>query len=444
MIIKTIEKTIKLKLIPLTRSDKKQLFSLLNDYALMIREALDIIIKNDVCSRKKAHELCYRFLRGKYPHLHNKFVQEAYKRALIMYRSYRKLLNKWKRLPEKKRKKISPPSPPTVEDNRVIELHIDTYKLERRHGFLVLTVSKGNGVYLRFLVIEYKYAWKEIEGAKLGNSKILVDGKNVYLLLTIRKNVEINEHENKFFIDINEDSIDCLLVNYDKNEAVLFSIRHDIRRIRTNYRRIRKSIQMKVRNPRLRDKLLAKYGRREKKRVEDRVKKITTLLAEIAREYNAGLVRESLKDLRLNSRKRSKQLNYRLSTFPYRRFIEYVDYKFYERGLSVLEVGAKGTSITCPICGHVDKRNRVNKETFMCRRCGFTFNAQYVACLNLFSRSNDGRVAIRGGRLFLITRKTAPVVAVDVAPDEPPNQMRWMREKPVPELIISNPSTICT
>jgi len=130
---------------------------------------------------------------------------------------------------------------------------------------------------------------------------------------------------------------------------------------------------MKVRNPRLRDKLLAKYGRREKKRVEDRVKKITTLLAEIAREYNAGLVRESLKDLRLNGRKRSKQLNYRLSTFPYRRFIEYVDYKFYERGLSVLEVGAKGTSITCPICGHVDKRNRVNKENIHVQEMWFLF-----------------------------------------------------------------------
>ena len=114
--------------------------------------------------------------------------------------------------------------------------------------------------------------------------------------MTIRRNVEVNEYRNKLFIDVNEDSIDCLLVNYDRNEAVLFSIRHDIRRIRTNYRRIRKSIQRKVKNPKLRDKLLAKYGYRERKRVEDRVKKITTLLAEISREHNADLVRENLKN----------------------------------------------------------------------------------------------------------------------------------------------------
>ncbi len=436
MTTKTIEKTIKFKLIPLTRSVKSQLVSLLNDYTSMVKDALDVIIKNDVRSRKRAHELCYRVLREKYPHLHNKFVQEAYKRALAMYRSYRKLLNKWKRLPKKKKNRLSPPSPPKVEDNRVIELHVDTYKLERRHGFLVLTVSKGSGVYLRFLVMEYDYANRELKGAKLGNSRMLIDDNCIYLLLSISRDVKVNEHRNKLFIDINENSIDCLLVNYDRNEAILFSIRHDIRKIRTNYRRIRKSIQEKVKYSRLRDKLLAKYGYRERKRVEDRLKKITTLLAEIARKHNADLVRENLNHLRLNSKKRSKQLNYRLSTFPYRRLIEYLDYKFYERGLNVSEANAKKSSITCPICGYVDKKNRIDREGFRCRRCGFTFNAQYVACLNLFSRSNDGMVAIRSGRLFLISRKTAQVVAVNVAPNEPPNHMRWMREKPVQVIKI--------
>jgi len=404
----------------------------------MIRETLDTIIENDIRSRKKAHELCYGSLRNKYPHLHNKFVQEAYKRALGMYRSHRKLLNKWKRLPEKKRKRISPPSPPKVDGNRIIELHIDTYKLERKHGFIALTISKGNGIYLKFLVMEYEYASRELKGTKLGNSKVLVDGDSIFLLLTIRRNVEVREHRNKLIVDINEDSIDYLLVNYDIGEATLFSIRHDIRKIRTNYRRIRKSIQEKVNNPRIRDKLLAKYGFRERRRVEDRLKKITTLLAEIAREYNADLVRESLKDLRLSGKKRSKQLNYRLSTFPYRKFITYIDYKFYERELNVVEADAKKTSITCPICGYVDRRNRVSKEMFKCRRCGFSFNVQYVACFNLFSRSNDGKITIRSGRIYLISRKTAQVVAVNVAPNEPSNQMRWLREKPV-QLVTKIP-----
>ena len=111
-------------------------------------------------------------------------------------------------------------------------------------------------------------------------------------------------------------------------------------------------IQEKEENPTLRNRLLAKYGARERSRVEDRLKKITTLLAEIAREHNTNLVRERLRDLKLNGKGRNKQLNYRLSTFPYRKFIEHIDYKFYERGLGVVEVDARKSSITCLVCGY--------------------------------------------------------------------------------------------
>jgi len=232
-------------------------------------------------------------------------------------------------------------------------------------------------------------------------------------------------------IDINEDSVDALLVDYDANRAVLFTISHDIRAIRTNYRRTRKGIQVKVKDPYKQRRLLAKYGSREKRRVEDRLKKIAALLAEIAREHNADIVRESLKDLKTNGKKRSRQLNYRLSTFPYRKLITYLDLKACERGINVVEVDAKKSSITCPICGYIDKKNRIDRETFRCRRCKFTFNAQYVACLNLYSRLNDGKVAIRGGRIVIVTREAGHVVPVDVAPDEPLKQMRWLRGKPV-------------
>ena len=65
MSAKTIEKTIKLKLIPLTKNDRDQLHSLLEEYTIMIKEGMDIIIENDARSRKKAHDLCYAFLRKK-------------------------------------------------------------------------------------------------------------------------------------------------------------------------------------------------------------------------------------------------------------------------------------------------------------------------------------------------------------------------------------------
>lgn len=55
------------------------------------------------------------------------------------------------------------------------------------------------------------------------------------------------------------------------------------------------------------------------------------------------------------------------------------------------------------------------------------------------SRSDNGRVDIRSG--VLTTRKAGSVAAVNVAPNEPLNKMGWLREKPVPKLIISTPSS---
>ncbi len=54
--------------------------------------------------------------------------------------------------------------------------------------------------------------------------------------------------------------------------------------------------------------------------------------------------------------------------------------------------------------------------------------------LNLFSRLNDGKVVIRGGRLHLALHKTGSVVPVDVAPDDPTISEWVLREKPVPAL----------
>ncbi|MEM4482127.1 MAG: transposase, partial [Desulfurococcaceae archaeon] len=405
-VTKTIQKTLKIKLVPVSKRDKVLVHCLLSDYTNLLTDALNIVVKNDVRSRKKAHEFCYRYLRERYPHLHNKYVEEAYKRALSVYRSYRRLLRKWM-----KHKRGNPPSPPSVNVNRVVDLHIDTFRIEKENIFKILRLSIGGGEYAKFIMLVYDHALRELSNAKVSNSKIIVDRDALYLLLTIRKNVEVFEHRNKLVIDINEDSVACLLVDYEKSRAVLFTISYKISRLRMNYRRIRRSIQRKVDNIYERNKLLEKYGARERNRVEDIVKKVTTVIAEIARMHKADIVRENLENMKMNSRKSSRKLNYRLQTLPYRKMIFNLEYKAYERGFNVVEVDAKKTSITCPSCWYVDKENR-SDDRFKCKKCGFEFNSHYVACLNLFSRLNDGVVAIRGGRIYVYL-EAGSVVPVD-------------------------------
>ncbi|MEM1696709.1 MAG: transposase [Desulfurococcaceae archaeon] len=414
----------KIKLVPVSRRDKVLAHRLLSDYTTLLRDALNIVVENDVRSRKKAHELCYRYLRERYPHLHNKYVEEAYKRALSMYRSYRRLLRKWM-----KHKRGNPPSPPSVDVNRVVDLHIDTFRIEEENGFKILRLSIGGGEYARFIMLVHDHALRELSNGKVSNSKIIVDRDALYLLLTIRKNVEVFGHRNKLVIDINEDNVACLLVDYEKGRAVLFTTSYNLSRLRMNYRRIRRSIQRKAENIYERNKLLKKFGARERYRVEDRVKKVTTVIAEIARMHKADIVRENLENMKMNGRKGSRKLNYRLQTLPYRKIIFNLEYKAYERSLNVVEVDARKTSITCPSCGYVDKENR-SGDRFKCKKCGFEFNSHYVACLNLFSRLNDGWVVIRDGRIHIYL-EAGSVVPADVAPDDPAISEQVTREKPV-------------
>ncbi|MEM2421285.1 MAG: hypothetical protein QW637_05915 [Acidilobaceae archaeon] len=74
-----------------------------------------------------------------------------------------------------------------------------------------------------------------------------------------------------------------------------------------NYRRIRRYIQKKVKNTFEKNRLLEKYRTREKRRVEDIVKKVTTTLVETARVYSADIVRENLRDMKMNSKKVSRK-----------------------------------------------------------------------------------------------------------------------------------------
>lgn len=66
-----------------------------------------------------------------------------------------------------------------------------------------------------------------------------------------------------------------------------------------------------------------------------------------------------------------------------------------EYGIEVTEVNPAYTSQTCTGCGYVDKRNRVNQETFSCVFCGKTRHADVNAARNILHRrsfSDDGLV----------------------------------------------------
>ena len=52
-------------------------------------------------------------------------------------------------------------------------------------------------------------------------------------------------------------------------------------------------------------------------------------------------------------------------------------------GIPVVLVNPRNTSRTCPSCGCIDKRNRLNQSTFSCIRCGLAGLADAIAAVNI-------------------------------------------------------------
>ncbi len=86
-----------------------------------------------------------------------------------------------------------------------------------------------------------------------------------------------------------------------------------------------------------------------------------------------------------SAKRHLKTLSGRESRFH--RDINHIEYKATLSGVPVILVNPRGTSHTCPECGHNEKANRPNRDTFKCVQCGFSGNADLIAAINIAARA---------------------------------------------------------
>jgi len=118
---------------------------------------------------------------------------------------------------------------------------------------------------------------------------------------------------------------------------------------------------------------------------------INTILHQISREFvntlkeGDAVVMEELNGIR-NKVKVRKEQKWILHSWAFRKLQQYIEYKALERGIPVVYINAKNTSITCPRCGYIDKRNRRTQSLFRCVKCGFQHNADMVGAINIANK----------------------------------------------------------
>ena len=73
----------------------------------------------------------------------------------------------------------------------------------------------------------------------------------------------------------------------------------------------------------------------------------------------------------------------RLHSWSFAQFHGFLSYKAQERGITVVKIDPRHTSQTCSHCGYQARNNRRSQSLFLCRKCGYSLNADLNAAVNI-------------------------------------------------------------
>lgn len=147
-------------------------------------------------------------------------------------------------------------------------------------------------------------------------------------------------------------------------------------------------------------RLLKRLSRKEKSVTQEAMHLASKELVSFAKSVNAmTIVLEDLSGVRKSSKPKGKRFRASIHRWPYALLHFFVEYKAISEGISTEYVDPRYTSQGCPICGHVNKANRV-KLSFTCKSCGYRDNSDRIGAKNISYRSilwrqaSEGRAAV--------------------------------------------------
>lgn len=100
-------------------------------------------------------------------------------------------------------------------------------------------------------------------------------------------------------------------------------------------------------------------------------------IIQFAVKNNAGVIH--MEELKFDKLKHKSLLR----NWSYYQLQTMVEYKAKREGIEVFYVDARYTSQTCSKCGNCEEGQRLTQDTFTCKKCGFSCNADYNASQNI-------------------------------------------------------------
>jgi putative transposase len=164
-----------------------------------------------------------------------------------------------------------------------------------------------------------------------------------------------------------------------------------LNRYRRRQQRLRQRLQHK--NTKSARRLLGRRNKKEARHAANVNHRIAKTIVTEAVRTGRGIAVEELTGIRERVRLRKPQ-RVTLSSWSFHQLGAFLTYKARRAGVPLVEVDPRYTSQTCHSCGHRDKRNRPDQETFRCRSCGVVAHADHNAALNIAQRAVEGWGAV--------------------------------------------------
>ncbi|PUA31334.1 MAG: hypothetical protein B9J98_06580, partial [Candidatus Terraquivivens tikiterensis] len=265
-------------------SDTRPLLQIFNG---MVSECIQYAISHGISSPMKVERALYEEFKQKYG-LATHYCISAARVACNVIRS-------WKRLV--KRRRADPSNPPTFN---ALSMRLQKELMRFKGDRIVITTRPYHRVEVPLIVGSYQKrfidAWRNGE-LSLGEVTLLEDRA----VIAFKKTIEEKTPKGYASIDVNLMSIDFLKVKGDSAEYRKVDLKK-LYGIRVHYFEKRGRIQsLSKYNPITSRRLMQKYSRRERRRVNDMLHKVTTSIVKELSQEGLAPIFENLKGLSYNA-----------------------------------------------------------------------------------------------------------------------------------------------
>jgi len=226
---------------------------------------------------------------------------------------------------------------------------------------------------------------------ELRESKLIRDGDNWYVNLTIQKEARLKRrYATMLPIDM---GIRKLATTIEEGKPKFYG--KDVRQTRGAYFRLRRSTG--------KARIVRKWKHKEQETVKHQVHAITRRIVEKAKATNAIIAVGDLEGIRRNGKGKGRVFNRRLSSQPFYLFKQLLTYKAAWEGIRVLTVPEAYTNQTCHRCGV--RGHRVSGR-FSCQNCRLVCDADVNGAWNIAKRAH-GLLVHETGDLLTVPRTLA-------------------------------------